>query len=63
MSSAEEKFNNFIVEQLSIDNDEALPDESFIDTLDTDTLELVKLIMATGIRKKKINHSYKVLSK
>ncbi|MFC1827868.1 hypothetical protein ACFLZQ_08095 [Thermodesulfobacteriota bacterium] len=63
MSSAEEKFNNFIVEQLSIDNDEALPDESFIDTLDTDTLELVKLIMATGIRKKKMNHSYKVLSK
>ena len=63
MSSAEEKFNNFIVEQLSIDNDKALPDESFIDTLDTDTLELVKLIMATGIRKKKMNHSYKVLSK
>ena len=61
--SAEEKFNNFIVEQLSIDNDEALPDESFIDTLDADTLELVKLIMATGIRKKKMTHSYKVLSK
>jgi len=61
--SAEEKFNDFIVEQLSVDKDKAVPDESFIDALDADTLELVKLIMTTGIRRNRKTHSHKALSK
>ena len=60
--SAEMKSNDFIVDQLRVENDKVVPDESFIDDLDANTLELVKLIMATGIRKKKMTYSHQTLS-
>ncbi|MFH1076132.1 MAG: acyl carrier protein [Pseudomonadota bacterium] len=44
--SAEEKMKKIIAEQLSVSEDEVVPEASFVDDLGADSLDLVELIMA-----------------
>jgi len=41
-----DKIKQIIADQLSIDEDEVVPDASFIDDLGADSLDIVELIMA-----------------
>jgi acyl carrier protein len=42
----EEKVKNIIVDKLSVEPDEVVPEASFVDDLGADSLDLVELIMA-----------------
>jgi acyl carrier protein len=44
--SVDEKVKNIIVDKLSVDADEVVPEASFVDDLGADSLDLVELIMA-----------------
>jgi len=44
--SAELKLIDIIAEQLSVDKDKVVPQDSFVDDLGADSLDLVELIMA-----------------
>jgi acyl carrier protein len=44
--SVEEKVKNIIVDKLSVESDEVVPEASFVDDLGADSLDLVELIMA-----------------
>ena len=44
--SVEEKVKNIIVDKLSVEPDEVVPEASFVDDLGADSLDLVELIMA-----------------
>jgi len=41
-----EKFKGIIAEQLGVEPDQVVPDASFVDDLNADSLDLVELIMA-----------------
>ncbi|MFN8522786.1 MAG: acyl carrier protein [Chloroflexota bacterium] len=43
---AEDKLKKIISEQLSVSEDEVVPEASFIDDLNADSLDLVELIMS-----------------
>ena len=44
--SAEERLKKIIAEQLSVSEDEVVPEASFIEDLNADSLDLVELIMS-----------------
>ena len=44
--SVEDKVKKIIVEKLSVDLDEIVPEASFVDDLGADSLDLVELIMS-----------------
>ena len=44
--SIEDKVKKIIVEKLSVDLEEVVPDASFVDDLGADSLDLVELIMS-----------------
>jgi acyl carrier protein len=44
--SVEQKVKEIIVEQLSVSEEEVVPEASFVDDLGADSLDLVELIMA-----------------
>jgi acyl carrier protein len=44
--SAEDRLRKIIAKELSVSEDEVVPDASFIDDLNADSLDLVELIMA-----------------
>jgi acyl carrier protein len=44
--SIEDKVKKIIVEKLSVDLDEVVPEASFVDDLGADSLDLVELIMS-----------------
>jgi acyl carrier protein len=44
--SVEEKVKKIIVEKLSVEPDDVVPEASFVDDLGADSLDLVELIMA-----------------
>jgi acyl carrier protein len=44
--SVDEKVKNIIVDKLSVEPDEVVPEASFVDDLGADSLDLVELIMA-----------------
>ena len=46
MASVEEKVKKIICEQLDVDEEEVVPDASFVDDLGADSLDQVELIMA-----------------
>ena len=46
MATVEEKVKKLIVEKLSVEPEDVLPDASFIDDLGADSLDLVELMMA-----------------
>ncbi len=54
--SADEKVNDIFVEQLNVDKDKVVPNISFLDDLDADSLKLVELIMVAGTGQKDIIH-------
>ena len=45
-TSAEERLKKIIAKELSVNEDEVVPEASFIDDLNADSLDLVELIMA-----------------
>ena len=44
--SAEERLKDIIADQLSVSKEEVVPEASFIDDLNADSLDLVELIMS-----------------
>lgn len=44
-SDAQERLRKLIAEQLSVDEEEVVPEASFIEDLNADSLDLVELIM------------------
>jgi len=44
-SDAQERLRKLIAEQLSVDEEEVIPEASFIEDLNADSLDLVELIM------------------
>ncbi|RLB07980.1 MAG: acyl carrier protein [Deltaproteobacteria bacterium] len=46
MASVEEKVKKIICEQLDVDEEEVVPEASFVDDLGADSLDQVELIMA-----------------
>ncbi len=44
--SVEEKIKKIVAEKLSVEQDEVVPQASFVDDLGADSLDLVELIMA-----------------
>ncbi len=44
-SDAQQKLRKIIAEQLSVDEEDVVPDASFIEDLNADSLDLVELIM------------------
>ncbi len=44
--TAEDRLKKIIAEQLSVSEDEVVPEASFIDDLNADSLDLVELIMS-----------------
>ena len=59
--SADEKVNDIFVEQLHVDKDKVVPNISFLDDLDADSLKLVELIMVAGTGQKDIIHQIRSL--
>ena len=59
--SADEKVNDIFVEQLNVDKDKVVPNISFLDDLDADSLKLVELIMVAGTGQKDIIHQIRSL--
>jgi acyl carrier protein len=59
--SADEKVNDIFVEQLNVDKDKVVPNISFLDDLDADSLKLVQLIMVAGTGQKDIIHQIRSL--
>ncbi|MEN8231767.1 MAG: acyl carrier protein [Thermodesulfobacteriota bacterium] len=57
--SADEKVNDIFVEQLNVDKDKVVPNISFLDDLNADSLKLVELIMVAGTGQKDIIHQIK----
>ena len=45
-TSAEERLKKIIADQLSVSEDEVVPEASFIEDLNADSLDLVELIMS-----------------
>jgi acyl carrier protein len=45
-TSAEERLKKIIAKELSVSEEEVIPEASFIDDLNADSLDLVELIMA-----------------
>lgn len=46
MAAAEEKIKKIIVEQLGVDEEDVVPEASFVDDLGADSLDTVELVMA-----------------
>ena len=46
MATVYERVKRIVVEQLGVDDEEAIPTASFIDDLNADSLDLVELIMS-----------------
>tara|TARA_B110000014_G_C20050884_1_gene546654 strand:+ start:269 stop:526 length:258 start_codon:yes stop_codon:yes gene_type:complete len=46
MASVSERLKNIIVETLSVEEDDVIPDASFVDDLGADSLDVVEMIMA-----------------
>ena len=46
MASVDEKVKKIVAEQLGVDEEEVIPDASFVDDLGADSLDLVELVMA-----------------
>ena len=46
MASVEDKVKRIIVEQLTVEESEVIPEASFIDDLGADSLDTVELVMA-----------------
>jgi acyl carrier protein len=46
MAALEEKVKKIIVEQLGADEEDVIPDASFVDDLGADSLDTVELVMA-----------------
>lgn len=46
MATIHERLNKIIVDQLGVDESEAVPSASFVDDLNADSLDLVELIMS-----------------
>lgn len=44
--AAEDRIKKIIVEQLGVDEDEVVPEASFVDDLGADSLDTVELVMA-----------------
>jgi acyl carrier protein len=59
--SADEKVNDIFVEQLNVDKDKVVPNISFLDDLDADSLKLIELIMVAGTGQKDIIHQIRSL--
>ena len=59
--SADEKVNDIFVEQLNVDKDKVVPNISFLDDLDADSLKLVELSMVAGTGQKDIIHQIRSL--
>jgi acyl carrier protein len=59
--SADEKVNDIFVEQLNVDKNKVVPNISFLDDLDADSLKLVELIMVAGTGQKDIIHQIRSL--
>ena len=59
--SADEKVNDIFVDQLNVDKDKVVPNISFLDDLDADSLKLVELIMVAGTGQKDIIHQIRSL--
>lgn len=45
MENFKEKFNNIIIEKLSVEKEELTPDAKFTDNLGADSLDMVELVM------------------
>ena len=48
MDEIKEKVKQIICEQLSVSEDDVVPEASFVDDLGADSLDLVEMIMAMG---------------
>ena len=59
--SADEKVNDIFVDQLNVAKDKVVPNISFLDDLDADSLKLVELIMVAGTGQKDIIHQIRSL--
>ncbi|MDF9408100.1 acyl carrier protein [Pelotomaculum isophthalicicum JI] len=46
MMSIVDKIKSIIVEQLGVEEDEVIPEASFVDNLGADSLDIVELVMA-----------------
>jgi acyl carrier protein len=46
MASIQERLQKIIVDQLGVDEDEVVPNASFVEDLNADSLDLVELIMS-----------------
>ena len=46
MASVSERLKNIIVETLSVEEDDVIPDASFVDDLGAESLDVVEMIMA-----------------
>ncbi|MCB1875121.1 MAG: acyl carrier protein [Chromatiales bacterium] len=46
MSTIEDRVKKIVVEQLGVDEDQVVPDASFVDDLGADSLDTVELVMA-----------------
>ena len=46
MASVSERLKNIIVETLSVEGEDVIPDASFVDDLGADSLDVVEMIMA-----------------
>ena len=58
--SANDKMNDIIFEQVSLNEDNVLPDASFLDDLNADSLGIVELIMAAGTGQKDVIHQLRL---
>ena len=56
----DEKMNEIIFEQLSVEKEKNVPCVSFLDDLDSKTFEAVELIMASGTGQKDIVRQLKL---
>ena len=46
MASVSERLKNIIIETLSVEEEDVIPDSSFVDDLGADSLDVVEMIMA-----------------
>ena len=46
MASVSERLKNIIIETLSVEEEDVIPDASFVDDLGADSLDVVEMIMA-----------------
>ena len=58
--SANDKMNDIFFEQVSLNEDNVLPNTSFLDDLNADSLGIVELIMAAGTGQKDVIHQLRL---